>query len=175
MLKVFDFDISTSWILMLRCLTVGNHLSQLIMKLGWTSFTYVTLFSPTDRIRAPFNLFCFSFSLVDAVQPGRKKQPLARSQQGQKKIILLFPEMRVTRKIFTRTAASFFKFFYRRYSLFFICFFCFFWFLFFVVIVSCFLNLKMYILIPNCFNWLFYTVSYFLCKFVTNLFDIKID
>ena len=68
MLKVFDFDISTSWILMLRCLTVGNHLSQLIMKLGWTSFTYVTLFSPTDRIRAPFNLFCFSFTLVDAVQ-----------------------------------------------------------------------------------------------------------
>ena len=115
MLKVFDFDISTSWILMLRCLTVGNHLSQLIMKLGWTSFTYVTLFSPTDRIRAPFNLFCFSFSLVDAIQPGRKKAATCTQSARPKKIILLFPEMRVTRKIFTRTAAIFFNFFYRRY------------------------------------------------------------
>ena len=57
---------------------------------------------------------------------------------GQKKI-LLFPEMRVTRKIFTRAAANlFFQSIFRRYSLFFFSFFCFFCILVVVVVVFVF-------------------------------------
>ena len=53
-----------------------------------------------------------------------------------KKIILLFPEIRVTRKIFTRAAANLFIFYsiFWWYSLFVISFFCFFLLLFFVVV-----------------------------------------
>ena len=70
---------------------------------------------------------------------------------GQKKI-LLFPEMRVTRKIFTRAGANlFFQSIFRRYSLFFFSFFCFFVFLLllllFFCLFVCFLKLKIYILI----------------------------
>ena len=101
-------------------------------------------------------------SRLHAVSKAKKNNTLVSGNAGDEKN--LHPDGR-----------NFFQIFLPEISLFFICFFCFFWFLFFVVIVSCFLNLKMYILIPNCFNWLFYTVSYFLCKFVTNLFDIKID
>ena len=60
-----------------------------------------------------------------------------------KKIILLFLEIRVTRKVFTRAASNlFFWSISRRYSLFFFSFFCFFGSCFFLLFVSCFLKLK---------------------------------
>ena len=63
-----------------------------------------------------------------------------------KKIILLFPEMRVMRKNFIRAAANlFFQAIFRKYSLFFITFDTFFDSCLFVV--CCFLKWKMYILI----------------------------
>ena len=69
---------------------------------------------------------------------------------GPKKIVLLFPETQVTRKIFTRAASIYIYIFlsiFQRCFLFFFGFFCFFWFLCFFLFVCCFLKLKMYILI----------------------------
>ena len=64
---------------------------------------------------------------------------------GQKKS-LFFPEMQVTRKIFTQTVTNLFKSNFWRYYLFYISFLCFIWFLFLFVCLI-FLKLKMYILI----------------------------
>ena len=60
---------------------------------------------------------------------------------GQKKK-LLFPEIRVTRKIFTRTTAIFFKSIFWRYSLFFFSLFCFFCILVFFACSFIFWNQK---------------------------------
>ena len=74
-----------------------------------------------------------------------------KERWAKNKKILLFPEMRVTRKIFTRAPADFFLSIFQRYYLFF-SFFCFFVFLFFFLfsflfLLVWFLKLKINILI----------------------------
>ena len=61
-----------------------------------------------------------------------RRFPEAKKETKTKK--LLFPEMRVTRKFFTRAVEIHLSIF-RRYSLFFFSFFCFFWFLFCLFLV----------------------------------------
>ena len=79
---------------------------------------------------------------------GRTNRPNKNKQTNKNLSWLLSSEMRVTRKIFTRTAANlFFKSIFGRQSLFFYSFFWFFYSCFFLFVCVLFFEIKIYILI----------------------------